>query len=356
MERNKIKVLLAAILSIACLSTALLANGQAISVFADSDDDGIEDEVELRNSRVLEVEDELNSSSRLKIESHLEHSTLYGENNDSMEIKFDNSTGLKIEVSYNQNTAVNASFEIEFGIEFDSLINYTDDNADGRYDTTNDTEVDFTLLDSFTISYSAITIGGASGYKIVASATNLNFTVIGYILQDYTLVNGSIVTPTEVMIDIIIGDLVGTNDYALKLALHTSSDDGSGSEYEYEAQTEDESHGHVSGEDGLQTSNSSTGLNGAFTWNQTALVDDSPHQVNMTLEDDGGLDDTSVYLCYEHGSEIVHDPKILVEGIENALPGPPTDPGVPGYDIVILIVVTTVASTFIARSIKKSRK
>ncbi len=358
MEKLKTRAALAAVLSIACLCTAMLANGRAISVFSDGDGDGIDDQVEIRNSRVLELTDELSTNDRLQIESHLEHSALFSENNDSMEITFKNATGLEIEISYNQNTAADAEFELEFGIEFVELINYTDDNSNGKFDDiVNDTQVDFTSLNSFRISYSAVTVDGVSGYKVVASATNINFTVIAYVLQNYTLINGSVVTPTEIIIDIVMGDLSsGTDDYALKLAAHTSADDGSSNKYEYEAQTEDEVHGHVTGEDGLHTRNSSSNLYGAFTWNQTASVDGVEHQVNMTLEDLGGEDDTSVYLCYEHGGEIVHDPKILVEGIENVLPAPPTSPPVPGYDAVILIVVTMIASTFIARNIKKSRK
>jgi hypothetical protein len=359
MERYKPKVLLAAILSMVFLGTAAMVNGNAISIASDGDGDGIDDLVEERNSRVLELSDEISSNDKLQIESHLEHSTQYNENNDSMEISFKNSTGLEIEISYNQNTAVDAEFELEFSIGFESLINYTDDNSNGKFDnSTVDSEVDFTMLNSFTIAYAAVTIGGVSGYKIIASATNINFTVIAYILQNYTLVNGSVVTPTEIMFDIVMGDLSsGTNDYALKLKAQTSADSGSSDPYEYEAQTEDESHGHVSGEDGIHCRNSTSSLYGAFTWNQTASVDGVEHQVNMTLEDGSGPDDTFVYLCYEHGSEIVHDPKVLVEGIENALPGsgvPP--PSVPGYDVVVIMVITTIVSALIDRSIKKTRR
>jgi len=336
---------------------AMLVVGPSFVTASDSNSNGIDDDIDHRNSRTVEIFDDLSANDELEIHSALEHAGVYHENEDSIEFKIRNRTGegLKVEVSYEANTTVNSGFELEFGVEIESLINYTDTNLDGKYNEGGDS-IDATVpLGPFSISYTQTQVNGTLGVVVVASDTTLNLNITIYIVMNYTIVNGTLLTPTELMIDISIDDLMtlgAGKAYALKLIMSTSSTVTSGSEFEYEAETEDESHHHSSGEDGIQTMNSSSGLSGAFTWNKTAEVEDSPKQVNMTLIDKGS--ENELYLSYGDGTKIFHDPKVVIEGIENTIPGPDVPPF--PWEWVILGAAIAVGVIVVVFFVKRTRK
>ncbi len=339
------------------LCIAMLIVGPSFVAASDSNSNGIDDEIDHRNSRSMEITDHLSSDDELEIHSQLEHAGIYHENEDSLEFKIRNRTGhgLEVEVSYNSNVTANTEFELEFEVEFESLINYTDTNLDGKYSDGVDSVDGTTTLGPFFVSYTQTQVNGTLGVVVVANDTALNLNITIYLVMNYTIVNGTLLTPTELMIDISIADLMtlgAGKGYALKMIMSTTSTVTSGSEFEYEAETEDENHHHASGEDGIKTTNSSSGLSGAFTWNKTAEVEDSPKSVNMSVVDKGA--ENELYLSYGDGTRIFHDPKVVIEGIENTVPGPDVPPF--PWEWVIAGVAIAVGAIVVVYLVKRTRK
>ncbi len=335
---------------------AMLVIGPSLVAASDSNSNGIDDEIDHRNSRSVEIIDSLSTDDELEIHSELEHADDYHENKDSIEFKIRNRTGngLEVEVSYESNVTASSGFELEFGVEFESLINYTDTNLDGKYAEGDDSVDAEILLGPFIVNYTTTLVNGTLGVVVVASDTVLNLNVTIYVVMNYTIVNGTLLTPTELMIDISIDDLMtlgAGKGYALKLIMSTTSTVTSGSEFEYEAETEDESHHHSSGEDGIKTTNASSSISGAFTWNKTAEVEDTPKQVNMSLIDKGS--ENELYLSYGDGTKIFHDPKVVIEGIENTIPGPETP--FP-WEWIVIAVIVAVGAIVVVFLVKRTRK
>lgn len=342
-------------LSYICL--AMLIVGPSFVRASDSNHNGIDDEIESRNSREIEVTDHISTDDELEIHSQLKNWAQYQENEDLIEFKIRNQTGkgLEIEVSYNKNISADAQFELEFGVEFEALINYTDTNLDGKFNASDDTTDASTPLGPFLLSYSTTLLNGTMSAQVTARDTTLNLNITIFIVVNYTIVNGTLVTPTELMIDISFDNLMALGAgkaYALKMKMTTTSNSGSGSEFQHETETEDMAHHHTTGEEGIKTTNSTNNLSGAFTWNKTALVDDSPKQVNMSLFDTGN--ENELYLSYGPGTKIYHDPKVVIEGIENTIPSPNT-PSFP-WEWVIVGVVIAVGALVVVFVVKRAKK
>ncbi len=350
---KKITMMGISLLIYACI--AMLVVGPNVVAASDSNSNGIDDDIDRRNSRSLVISDKLSTDQELEIHSQLEHAGDYHENEDSIEFKIRNRTGngLEVEVSYESNVLASSQFELEFGVEFKALVNYTDTNLDGKYSEGGDSVDATNLLGPFLVSYTTTQVNGTLGVVVIARDTVLNLNITIFIVRNYTIVNGTLVTPTELVIDVSMDNLMtlgAGKAYALKMIMSTTSTVTSGSEFQYEAETEDESHHHTSGEDGIKTLNSSSAHSGAFTWNKTALVEDNPEQVNMTLIDKGS--ENELYLSYGDGTKIFHDPKIVIEGIENTIPGPESFP----WEWVIIIAAIAVGAIVVVFLVKRTRK
>ena len=291
------------IIAIFLVSVLLFQFGSNTAIAHDDDDDGVDDDFEVLNERDIFVYIE---NGGYEIETILRAGSFI----DEIEyFLLNNSNGFSITTEYERESG-SEEFELEFNITFVSIIEYNDTDQNNRYNDS-DVKVNELKLDNFQpTNYS---VKNDLHYFIV-NTTDGNFTAHIYITKEFTLVNNSsIVTPTQIKIDIEIRNFT-YNSIDSRLALNTTFE--SDLEYEEEDETEDEIMGY-SEEEGwiITTMNQTTGF---FSWNKNASVDGILKEVfisNRTLIGD----DERLYINYPNGTHIYHDPKIGVAGILNSV-------------------------------------
>jgi hypothetical protein len=265
----------------------------------DEDDDSIDDEDEENNYRELEIEvseseAQLNSESddnEFQIAIHAE----------------DDKLGIEFEFG----TEVNdTETELEFEIEFLELISFIDEDADNIFNASVDTIEETYEIGNFSdIVYTFENQTDGELHVFNVSTVDGVFTAIIYASNEFIEVNGTILAPTEIKIDIIIKDFDygdGTH-IAMKVEVEFEG------EIEYDEDTEDEEYELAENEAELEFN-----LNdylGFFSWSEIVTVDNVEHTVYHSPFDP--LDpEQKIYLTYPAGELIIHDPKI---GVMNVL-------------------------------------
>ncbi len=300
----------------------------------DADSDGIEDLLEARNARSIEVE---NSSTAAQIKSKR---TVAGFE-DQFELDVILSSALEIRFAY-QSEMKDSDFELIFQVKFENLTEYVDQDGDGVFNATRDQRIQDIVLDSFkSITYTTQSRAINENLHILTISTTDDIFILRTIaLENFADINGSLLTPGEVKVDVEIQNFpyLNTNSsIALGISVVSSSD------FEPEAETYDERESFGTNEVALATTmNNFTGF---FSWNNTALIDGSVSApVNRSMLISEGEEQKRFYLCYPNGTVILHDPKIGVEGIIKF-----TDPSRPFWEevwfIALVIVVIAVAVT-----------
>jgi hypothetical protein len=274
---------------------------------SDDDDDGIDDDFEDLNKRNISIEIE---TDQIQIESSLRS----GDQIDGIQIKITNdSEGLGIEVSY-ESEINSTEFELEFGIRFRKLVEFVDIGNNSIYDSLiDDTIQDFDLDDFQPVIYNQfnITEDTALHYFII-NTTDGVFAAHIYFSEEFYIVNGTLITPVQMKIDIEISNFPYINASS-QIALYTSLE--SEIDYEEEEDTEDEISEYATNEKGVITKiNNFTGF---FTWKNNASIDGISREVLVSdLDiDDYDEDEQKIYLTYPRGAQIYHDPKVGIEGI-----------------------------------------
>ena len=242
-----------------------------------------------------------------EIESELES----GGTEDSFKIEVDvGEGGVEFQIEFETESTTNVT-EREFEVDFDSLIEYIDVNDNGVYDDSIDTDIQTVDLVSFEpIAY---TLGNVSGIPVHIFDVLTSDGVFGariYATGDFTNVNGSVIAPTQVKIDVMINNFTFTDmnsQLALKVELETSL------ETSFDADTEDEDDGRAVDEAEIDVL--MTDINGFFSWKESAEIDGVTHMVNSSIHEITATEQ-EIYLNYPQGDEIIHDPKI---GFENLL-------------------------------------
>lgn len=290
----------------------------------DSDDDEVEDEIEEKNEREVEIEVEEYS---VQIKTQLKS----GENKDEIKVKFTVDDNPKFKLEYESEVG-NTETELEFTIKFKSITEYIDVDSDGVYNKSVDEslqKLSFEDMEFLPIDYSTSTESNTTVHLFKVSTVDGMFTLQFYVAGEFTPVNGSLVAPTEVKIDIGIHDFPYLNDSSL-LALYTKLE--SEAEYEYDHETEDEIEGLSSAEEEVEVEMS--GFVGFFSWSELVLVDGQTLNVlsSPVETDDTDPNEQRLYLNYPHGSEIIHDPKVGVAGILS-MDVLPTN--IPGFETLI---------------------
>jgi hypothetical protein len=290
----------------------------------DTDNDEVEDEIEEKNERDVEIEVEDYS---VQIKTQLKT----GENKDEIKVKFTVDDDPKFKLEYESEVG-DTETELEFTIKFKSITEYLDVDSNGVYNKSIDDKIQvlsFEDMDFLPIEYSTSTISNATVHLFKSSTVDGMFTLQFYVAGEFTPVNGSLVAPTEVKIDIGIHDFPYLNDSSL-LALYTKLE--SEAEYEYDADTEDETEGLSSEEEEVEVEMS--GFVGFFSWSELVVVDGQTLSVlsSPVYTDDIDSNEQKIYLNYPHGNEIIHDPKVGVAGILS-MDAVPTD--IPGFESLI---------------------
>ena len=323
MKKNKLfLILLASFLLCLIFTSSLMASGMTLDDDDDDDgeedvdEDGVDDDLEESNERDVNIEI---SDEKAEIESELK----FGESKDEFELEVSiDDEGIEVELEYDseiETGATEVEFELEFKINFYALLEFVDTNTDGVYNESDDDELIqmVELTDFEKLNYTVDTIENTDRHIITVVTTDGVFTCKIYAVGEFALIDGNVVTPTEVKIDIIIQNFEYMNTESM-LALYTRLE--SSTEYEQEDVTEDEIEGFADNEAALETvMNSFTGF---FSWVENATIDGTQVPVTSSLydEDDDDDDDDDyyeqkVYLNYPHGDLIIHDPKIGIAGI-----------------------------------------
>jgi len=278
-------------------------------IASDSDDDGIEDSYEDLNKRVVEIEFKEN-------ETQVESVLRTGRQKDSIEfnIKYD-SDGVDIDIGYESEfSSVAPELEIEFGIQFRELIEFVDLNSNGIYDPSVDDTIQEVELISFQpIIYTAFDISTETiMHYFIVNTTDGIFTAHIYLVEEFAIVNGTLITPVKAKIDLEITNFNFLNDSS-HIALYTKLK--SGEDYQEEDNTEDEKEGYATGEKGVLTRRETH--TGIFTWKENATIDGVSKEVlTSAIEvDDDDENEQKFYLSYLNGTHIYHDPKIGLSGI-----------------------------------------
>lgn len=293
---NKRVFLVALLILIVAYVTPLIP-----SALADTDE--VDDEIESINERTVEVR---LFSGRIEIESELRN----GENKDEFELEVKaGSNGLEFKMKYTTE-ANDAESEIEFRFILAALIEYIDLNADETYSGV-DTLIQNVPLTSFQpFDYWTEVSGTGSTVHIVnVTSTDGVFTVEIYAVEEFELVNTTLVVPNEMKFDIGIHNFNYLNvgsDLALKVKLNSTDD------YHTEQETDDEIGGYSTGE--MEVETSINGFTGFLSWKETALIDGIELPVKSSTVS-GVTGDQFMYLNYPRGTDIIHDPKVGIEGI-----------------------------------------
>lgn len=321
----------------------------------DDDDDDGDDRDGLERKVSVESDDE-----GVEIELKREE----GQTEDKVEVAFDFDDA-EFEIKHELEEGDNET-ENKLKVAFESLAEYEDANANGRYDVgerivsqwrlgADDDDDDDDDRDDDDdgngnetgepISGRArwqgavvddVTVDNQTGKRITATATIGEaglFRLRMFVFGDYVDLGGASLEPTSVKFDIDIQEFPYRQD-ATALALFMETE----AKREIEAPDDDE---HDDDEEGVATSGVGD-LRLVFTWKTNATVDAQDREVHSTLleakeevEDGETKQEREIALSYPRGASIVHDPelKVLNADAEQAEGAP-----LPALPLMVLVV------------------
>lgn len=305
----------------------------------EEDDDEIEEEIEEKNSREVDVSFE-DESSQILINSNS------SKGNNTIQLIIDYSEGeLNIETNFKSYQHTNDSQksevenEIEFEIEFVDLIEYIDENQDEIFSEEDDEIIQTTELENIVLkNYTKRALTNQT-YQYYVLLGNSFFNVHIYFAEEFTKVNDEVITPAQIKLAIEINNfnfLSSQSRLALLLEIETEE---SIDEIE---DTEDEVNNITSGEAAVQISNYS--ISGFFSWKKFAIIDGVSS--NITVNSKTG-DEQKIIINYPRGDSIYHDPKIGIQGI---IDYETITVNLPDISIIIIMLMITLTISVAATS------
>lgn len=330
-------------LLLAFLLVGLMITAVSTTLMVQADDhetDDEDDEDEDREDREVEIDYDDN-----EIEIESERIGPDGvENEFSIEMDIDGKAEIEIEYSTEDNST---EVETEMKVVFISLIEYRDQNGNDVYDDETDEKIGSMELENYDpFGYTSTDLGnGETLHTISANTTDGVFGFIVHISESFTSVNGMDLKPTELKIDLLINDYpFEQND--TKLAFYHKIQ----SETEREFEDREESPGEedeTNYDDEEAIVDNREGAAAFYSWSKRAEVDG----VNTTVEDsirEASSSEKYIYLNYERGTEIIHDPKLGISSITTSDTGIFTQ-----RNIIIVSAIASVLFIAIALVIKR---
>ncbi len=296
------------------LFTASMTSSDISAWTLDEDED--DDDYEEFNKRELQIEvDEY----QVEIQSKRKNETL----EDKIEISFKASDEPEFRVEYRSNSDSDES-EISIEIRFQSLIEFIDTNSNNIYDE----DIDQELLEyDFDEDFSPITNTSWKNHldEIIHTFNTTSqdgvFSLQFYIVEEISDVYGESIVPSELKLDIAIKNFPFSESNS-KLALYTKLE--AENEFELDHETEDEEHNRTTEE--REVDMTVGNLTAFFSWKEYAYIDQINRTVYSSDVESDDEDDEKIYLIYEHGEIIIHDPKIGIENItKSVIPFIPDD-------------------------------
>ncbi len=305
----KIQLLLVLFMSVLVLSTLSFVMAKD-NDNDDNDEEEKEIEKEIEELKKIEsgqkrkVEVKL-EGDKVEIESKFEKEDALGEIENKFKIEFETGEEVEIKLEYEQESeTAEGEFETELEqeVEFDSIIEFVDSNNNSIFDKGEEVFVYSLDRRSFNpISYTTgITVNNVTEHIISTQTTDGVLKITLHAVGEFANIENQLVKPTEIKIDLEINNFPYTNDSS-KLAMKIKI------ESTMEIETEKRAEG---GEEEVKIKSTSN-FEGFFSWKKTALIDGVEKEVLSTsLEQDPDEDSEEIYLIYERGNSIIHDPKI----------------------------------------------
>jgi hypothetical protein len=185
-------------------------------------------------------------------------------------------------------------------------------------------------------------------HYIIFTTSDDVFTAHIYFVEEFDIINGTLITPSETKIDIEINNYNYLNGSS-QLALYTKLE--SEVEYEMEEETEDEELGYAEDESSTYTMiNSHVGF---FSWKENATIDGVSKGVLVSQIEDDDIEpnEEKIYLNYPKGINIYHDPKVGIAGLFSSA----STTTIPGYGNLAILIASILGITGTIYLIKKKR-
>ena len=340
---------------IALLTLSLMAPIAASVVTAQGEeevDEQEDEEPEITAPGEDEVEDEEEEIEReveiyvgdkvVEIESTLEKEGVPGEIENWFEVEFSVEEEVTIDLEYGEEVEmedVEREVELEFEVEFYSIIEFIDIDGDGLYDEDeNISQYELEGAEFKPIEHTTSIVDNLTVHRISVQTTDGVFKVILHVAGETMNIGGVLVRPNEVKIDIEIHGYNYTRENS-KLALKVELRSVMETE---EEKGEDEDEGRVDVTSG--------NFSGFFSWERTAIVDGVLKPVRSTeIFEDPEEDERELYLIYERGNSIIHDPKIgvrgAIAGVVPAVPWVPVMPWILVFAAAVLAALISIGAT-----------
>jgi len=272
----------------------------------DIDDDGIDDNFEELNKRDIEVDIVANEITIQSVRRSNKKKDQIVAN-----IVYDED-GISFEIQYKSQPELD--FELIFGISFRKLIEFIDVDFDGIFNPDIDINIqNFSLSEISPAFYDNWSISSDSSLHYLKIQTeNKTFTTHIYFAEEFSIVENSLILPTQARIKIEISDFDYLNESS-QLALYTRVD--SEAEYHWQEDTEDETNGYASNEEGLTTTMDK--LIGFLTWKEDALIDNVSKNILISelMPDYHAENAQKFYINYPRGNHTYHYSKVGIEGL-----------------------------------------
>jgi len=313
------------------LGVLILTSTSSLVAATDDDGDGIDDDFEEQRKRDIEIQIE---PGEFQVESTLRNGAQKDEI--KLKIRYDNE-GVSIEIGYEEDISMeNATeLEVEFEVTFRKLIEFVDMDGDDIYNPSIDNTIQEYPIDSFQpVIHSTSSISGDTVlHYFIVNTTDGIFRAHIYLVEEFDIINGTFIKPTQTKIDIEINGFNYTHGSS-QLALYTKLE--SEAEYEFDEHTENEEEGHTSDEKSVVAAN--IDFAGFFSWAENATIDGVSKGVLGSLPevDEDDINEQKMYLNYPRGDLIYHDP---VMGIISVLDTPSE---MPLTMIFIVLIVSSV--------------
>ena len=204
-------------------------------------------------------------------------------------------------------------YELECEVIFRALYEFVDLNDNGVYDHEIDQFIeDYGIYSFQPIVYTPLNISNNNTlHYVLINTTDGVFATHIYFVEEFVVVNDTLITPTQVKIDIEITNY-NYNDDSSQLALYTKL--RAEEQYEEKEETEDEKKGYATDE--KEVSIKSGAYLGIFSWKETAIVDGVEMDVlTSIIDEEEDQYRQKLFINYPRGNHIYHDPKIGISFI-----------------------------------------
>jgi hypothetical protein len=192
--------------------------------------------------------------------------------------------------------------EVQLELEFEDILEYVDEDGNGRFDKGEDILQEFKVRDMAFRGPVVEQVSDGSRIEVTYEASGFALGLVFWVFGNETLVNGTLVRPTEVKFDIhVTGFPFQAEDSNLAVV------------FDLKTEVEPEMNTGATLES-LEAVGSQ--YEGFFRWSTTAEVDGQTVEVNSTVIDvETEVDDEfeverRIALSYPQGSLIIHDPWI----------------------------------------------